>query len=390
MRTYKFRLYTNKNKRLHRTIDTAGRIYNHMIALHRRYYRLYRKSLNVFCLQKHITKLKRTKRYAFWNILGSQSIQDIAQRIDRGYKLFFRNRAAGLPSRPPGFRKVKKYRSFTLKQAGWKLPGGNRVRILGEDYRFVKSREIPGEIKTVTIKRDALGYLWISFAVEEERSLQPSRTMTGKIAGMDFGLKTFLTLDNGEKVVSPLFFTQGSRRIAKANQSLSRKKRGSKNRRKARMNLAREHWKIACRREDFQWKLVLSLVRSYDILCVEDLNIKAMQRLWGRKISDLGFADFLRKLEYLCFREGKQLLKIDRWYPSSKTCSSCGSVLETLSLSKRKWTCPECHAHHDRDINAAVNIRNEGLRVLSINSVGASTDMPETVRPEISGVLQRA
>lgn len=390
MRTYKFRLYTNKNKRLHQTIDTAGRIYNHMIALHRRYYRLYRKSLNVFRLQKHITKLKRTKRYAFWNTLGSQSIQDIAQRIDRGYRLFFRNRKAGLPSRPPGFRKVKKYRSFTLKQVGWKFLEDSRIRILGSTYRFVQSRKIPGEIKTVTIKRDALGYLWISFAVEEERILQPSCTMTGKIAGMDFGLKTFLTLDNGEQVASPLFFKQGSRRIAKANQSVSRKQRGSKNRRKARRNLAREHWKISCRREDFQWKLALSLVRSYDILCVEDLNIKAMQKCWGRKISDLGFSDFLKKLEYLCAREGKTLVRIDRWYPSSKTCSSCGSVLGTLSLSERKWTCPECHTHHDRDINAAVNIRNEGLRMLSMNSVGASTDMPEAVRPEISGVLQRA
>jgi putative transposase len=214
--------------------------------------------------------------------------------------------------------------------------------------------------------------------------------MTGKIAGMDFGLKTFLTLDNGEKESSPLFFKQGSKRIAKANQSVSRKQRGSKNRRKARKSLAREHWKISCRREDFQWKLALSLVRSYDILCVEDLNIKAMQRLWGRKISDLGFSDFLKKLEYLCAREGKALVRIDRWYPSSKTCSSCGSVLETLSLSERKWTCPECHTHHDRDINAAVNIRNEGLRMLSMNSVGASTDMPEAVRPETSGVLQRA
>lgn len=168
-KTYKFKLYRAKqNKHLHQQIDIAGLIYNHCIALHRRYYRLFGKSLSQYDLMKHLTKLKKLPRYAHWNLVGSQAIQDIAQRIDRAYKLFFGNLKRKVKTAPPSFKKVKKYTSFTLKQAGWKLLEGNRVYIQGRIYKYSKSRAIPTGVKTVTVKRDTLGNLWLYFVVEEE------------------------------------------------------------------------------------------------------------------------------------------------------------------------------------------------------------------------------
>jgi putative transposase len=192
----KFKLYRHqRNALLHKRIDIAGCIWNHCIALHRRYYRLAGKHLNQFDLMRHLTRLKKLSRFTFWNELGSQAIQDIAQRIDRAYRLFFRNLKQGTKTSPPKFRKVKKYRSFTLKQAGWKLLGGNKVRIQGYVYKFCQSRDIIGSVKTVTVKRDTLGELWVIFVVENQVEV-PNRT--GNIAvGFDFGLKIFLTASDG-------------------------------------------------------------------------------------------------------------------------------------------------------------------------------------------------
>ena len=376
MRTYTFKLYhAKRNRRLHQTINVAGCIWNHLIALHRRYYRRYQKSLNAFRIQLHITKLKRTKRFAFWNKLGSQAIQDVAQRIDRAYKLFFRNLKHGLKTAPPNFRAVKKYRSFTLKQAGWKLLSGNRVVIMGTEYKYCKSREVAGKVKTVTVKRDAVGDLWLFFVVDEGQV--PVEVRSGESVGLDFGLKTFLTTSKDERLESPLFFKRNAELLKSLSRKLSRKKPGSNNRRKARLALARAHRRTANQRRDFHFKTALALAKEYALVVVEDLNLKAMQRLWGRKISDLGHAAFLNILSWECFKNASQLLKINRFYPSSKTCSICGHVLAELPLSVRSWQCPTCDCVHDRDLNAAKNIER----------VGASTLKGEDVRPDVSGCL---
>lgn len=379
MRTYVFKLYqSKKHRRLHRTIDVAGCIWNHLIALHRRYYHRYQKSLNITRIQLHITKLKKTKRFAFWSTLGSQAIQDIAQRIDRAYRLFFRNLKHGLKTAPPNFRAVKKYRSFTLKQAGWKLLPKNRVVIMGKEYKYFKSREVAGKVKTVTVKRDSVGDLWLFFVVEEGEV--PIEVRSGEIVGLDFGLKTFLTTSKGEYIQSPLFFKRNAKLLKDLSRKLSRKKPGSNNRSKARLALARAHRRTANQRRDFHFKTALALAREYVPVVVENLNLKAMQRLWGRKISDLGHAAFLNILSWECFKNGSRLLKIDRFYPSSKTCSKCGYALAELPLSMRSWQCPICSAVHDRDINAAKNIQR----------VGASTLKGEDVRPASAGCLCRS
>lgn len=370
MKTFCFKIYNSKrNKHLHRSINLAGNIYNHLIALHKRYYRLYGKHLSANKLKKHITKLKRTKKYSYWNNIGSQAIQDIAERIDRGYKLFYRNLKHGIKSAPPSFKKVQKYKSFTLKQAGHKLHDDNSITIMGKKYKYHKSREIEGKIKTITIKKDALKdiYLYIVCQLEETEA----KPRSGKSVGLDFGLITFLTTSDGSKIVSPLFFKQSSKKIKKLNRALSSKKKGSNNRKRSRLDLVRSHKRIANQRKDFHFKLAKELAEKYSVICIEDLNLKAMQCLWGKKVSDLGFADFVRILEYQCSKTGTRLIKIDRFYPSSKTCSHCGYVLAELPLAVRNWVCPNCNTTHDRDINAAINIHR----------VGTSTLTGEAVRP---------
>lgn len=367
MLTYKFKLYqSEKNRMLDSRIDIAGIIYNHCIALHKRYYRIYGKSLNVYQLQKHITKLKKLERFQFWNMLGSQAIQDITERIDKAYKLFFGNLKRGVRTAPPGFKKVKKYSSFTLKQAGWKLIGSNRLVVMGVTYKFSKSRNIIGRIRTVTIKRSKAGELYAYFVTDLEVS--KPETLTGNSAGFDFGLKTFLSVSDGTSIESPLFLKQALNRKAKLQKRFARCKRGSSNWHSLKYTLAKLDEKIANQRRDFFFKLAHELTDRFDHLFFETLNLKGMQRLWGRKVSDLAFGTFLDILQYVATTKGKVVHFIDRWYPSSQLCNCCGYRTK-LELSDRRWRCPQCQTEHDRDTNAANNIHCEGASSLGLGDV---------------------
>ncbi len=355
IKTYKYKLYkTKKLKHLHRLINLSGSIYNHCIALHKRYYRLYGKTLNINRLQKHITKLKKLDKYSRWKELGSQAIQEITERIDNGYKKFFRHEN----KRPPAFKKVKKYKSFKLKgKTGYKI-NYNVITINKKNYKFWLSREIDGDIKTLSVKRDTLGDVYLFITLDDY--FNPKHTISGKSAGMDFGLKTFLTMYDGniiDKKDSPLHFLKKIDGIRKLSKAVSKKKKGSNNRKRAVLNLARFHRKIANQRLYFFFKLANEL-STFDNIFIEDLNLKAMQMLWGRKVSDVSFAKFIKILE-----TKTKVIKIDRFYPSSKICSECGYIYNDLSLKERYWYCPECGVWHDRDENAAKNIYVEGFRI---------------------------
>jgi len=365
MKTLKFKLYSHKrNKYLKRTINAAGVIYNHCIALHKRYYRMWGKHLNCAKLQAHIAKLR--KRNPFWQLVGSQAVQDICQRIEKAYQLFFKHHQKGV--RPPGFKKVKKYKSFTLKQAGYKFLGSNRIKIGNRVYQYWQSREIPGKVKTLTIKRTRLGELFLIVVVDSGNELA-IKSEPSSIAGFDFGLKTFLTCDDGSTIESPQFLKQSLNAIKKASQQLSRKQKGSSNREKARKHLVRKYEDVTNRRSDWFWKLAHNLTNRFDVLCFETLNLKGMQRLWGRKISDLAFGEFLEILEFLATKKGKQIIFINPWYPSSKTCSHCGFMLCSLDLSVREWRCPSCQSVNGRDENAARNICAVGASTVKLGNV---------------------
>jgi putative transposase len=233
--------------------------------------------------------------------------------------------------------------------------GGNRVKIGSRVDQFCQSREIEGTVKTLTIKRTPLGELFMVVVVDDDSNPE-IEVKTGKIAGFDFGLKTFLTCSDGDKIESPQFFKQSLNAIKKASRQHSKKLKGSSNRERARKNLVRKYEDISNRRRDWFWKLAHELTDKFNILCFETLNLKGMQRLWGRKISDLAWGEFLQILEWVAKKKGKQLVFVDRWYPSTKTCSGGGHILESLNLSVREWRCPSCQSINGRDENASRNI----------------------------------
>lgn len=357
-RIYKFRMYRNDKRdgHLHQQINVAGLVWNHALALQRRYYRLTGKYIGLGRLKKHIAKLRmKTQRYAFWKDLGSQAVQDVLERLDKAYQRFF-VKQSGLPR----FKKVKKYRSFTLKQAGWKLLDSDdkrygKIQIGKREYKFVQHRQINGVIKTVTVKRDSAGRLWLCFSVFEKLWI-PEGVSAGEIGGFDFGLQTFLTDHTGHKYLSPEFFKQELHRVKTHNRAVSRKVKGSNNRRKAGWMLARTHIRVGDKRRDFHFQLAHDLCDKYDLLVFETLNMDAMKRLWGRKVSDLGFAQFVKIVEWVAFKRGKRVIFLDRWTPTTQICSNCGER-QKLGLKQRIFACGHCGLVLDRDHNAAINIR---------------------------------
>ncbi len=362
--TYKYKLYSrcDRNRYIHQDIDAFAGVYNHFIGLHKRYYRRFKKYPSKFTLIKHLTKLKKTARFSRWRLLPSQALQNVIERIDFGYQKFFDREN----KRPPKFRSRFRYQSYTLKQAGYAFLDGNKIQIgfglcgtIKRIFRYHKSRDFDREsVKTVTIKRDRVGDLWLCVVAKAE-SFKLSIAKTGKTAGFDFGLKTYLTASDNTRMQSPQFFKRNARMIKKANQQLSRKQNGSNNRHRARSNLASVHRRVANQRRNYHWQLAHHLCKQYDAMYFETLNIKAMQRLWGRKISDLGFFDFLAILKYVAEKTGKEFEQIDKWLPTSKTCSACGKVKEKLALRERIFRCG-CGHVMDRDLNAAINIHRWG------------------------------
>ena len=396
MKTYKFKMYSNHgNRELHKTIDGHAHVWNHCVALQRRYYTIYGKYISKFRLINHISKLKRLPKFSHWNQLPSQAIQDVAARIDKGYRAMFEARAIGKKWGRPRFKPRRKYKSFTLLQAGWKLLSGNKIRIGKYVYQYFKSRDVFGNPKRCTIKRDAIGDIYICILTDY---VEPdlNRVMTGNSAGFDFGLKRYLTghrgigcidcneinsADSRHDIESPQFFVvepqcQLTRRgstlnavstlsnvpIATTPESVSSQRI---------VNVQDLTWHgNTARLNANAWKLAHELTNAYDEIRLEDLNLKGMKSLWGRKVSDLAFADFVKKLVYIAKRKGVKIKFIDKWYPSSKTCSTCGAVNEALNLRDRNWQCSDCGTTHDRDRNAAINIFR----------VGASTHEGEDVR----------
>ena len=365
MKTFCFKLYrAQRNEKLNRQINAAGLIWNHCLALHKRYYQLFGKYLQKSVLQKHLTKLKRLKKFAYLKEIGSQAVQDVTDRIDRAYRLFFNNVQRKVKCSPPKFKRVRKYKSFTLKQAGWKIESWhNTIIINNQAYRYFKSREIVGKVKTVTVKRDSTGDIFIFVVTDYEENEVIART--GKSVGYDFGFKEkILIASDGKDILAPSFLRSNMKALKRASKSLSKKKFDSKKRERARLELARIYRQTDNQRKDFHWKMAQRLCSEYALICVEDLSLKGLQRNHGRKMQDYGFGMFLQILKYVAKLMGTTIIEVDRFFASSQLCSECGEKNpETKDLNVRDWRCPKCGAYHDRDTNAAKNILNKGIRI---------------------------
>ncbi len=379
-RTYKYRLYRSdkRDKHLHHQINFAGMVWNHALKLQKHYYHLTGKYIALGVLKAHIAKLRmKTVRFAFWQTLGAQAVQDVLERLDTGYQRFFKH----LAKRPPKYKKVRERKSFTLKQTGWKLLDGNKIQISGRIYKFVRHRPLQGDIKTLTIKRDAVQRLWLYFSVSEQANL-PKETTSSQVAGFDFGLKTFLTDHTGKPHVSGLHHRHALRRLRTLQARKDKKPHGSNNRRKAAKLISRAHIRIADQRRDAHYKLAHELCDRYDVLCFEDLNIAAMKALWGRKVSDLAFSQFLNILKYVASTRGKTVVQIGRWEPTTGKCSCCG-YLQKMELRERTFHCGGCGRVLDRDHNAAMNIYDAGASAYTNREV-VSRVPPKTRRLVLS------
>ena len=384
MRTFKYKLQNHKrNKHLHRDLEIIAHVHNHFVALCRRHYRIYGqcegyKRLTFSRMSKHLTKLKRLDKFAHWHIPFSWAVQNALKRIERGYINFFENRA----KRPPKFRSRKKYRSMTFDGSQVKIePVADaehgirrspvaKICIRRRWYRFWSSRPIEGNIKQVTVKRDTLGDFYLTITTDDE-GLTPE-PLTGETAGFDFGLKTFLTCSDETKYESPLFYKRSATHVAKASRSLSKKKQGSNNREKARKHLARAHRKIQRQREDNHFKLAIDLVRKFDFCFFEDLNLKGMARLWGKKVLDLAFGDFMLKIRWQAHKRCKRVETINRWTATTTVCHSCGQKHAFIDLKVREWRC-SCGIKHDRDVNAAKVVHKVGTSTFAGESVRLAT-----------------
>jgi putative transposase len=369
-RTYKYRLYRcdKRDVFLHQQINIAGCIWNHALALHKRYYTLTGKYIPLNTLKAHIAHLRmKTLRFSNWKALGSQAVQDVLERLDEAYARFFNH----LAKRPPKFKQVKGYSSFTLKQAGYRLLEGNKVRIGSKTYKFIQHRDLQGDIKTLTVKRDRLGRFWLCFSVVE-KILEPSPSATSEVAGFDFGLKTFLTDHTGKGYLSPLFYKQELKRIQSLSRRKDKKPDGSNNRRKAARLLARAHIRISDKRRDYHFQLAHDLCDQFDVLVFEDLNLAGMKALWGRKVSDLGFGQFMEIVKDVAWKRGKRMEQISRWERTTGNCSACGHQ-QSLELHQRTFHCDACGLTLNRDHNAALNIRARALAHTTLEVVSPAS-----------------
>lgn len=357
MIAYKYKLYQSKQtKHLDAMLREAAWVWNHALALQKRYYRRYHKYIDVVRI-----KGKWVRWFGKSSRLHSQTIQEVLERLDASYQRFFKH----IQTRPPKFKKSDWFTSFRFKQGGYSLNGNvftiNKIK---KRYKFSLSRPYVGvgAIKGVTVKRSSLGEYYIVLSIEAEGK-PIGKTHNGASVGIDFGLKTYMTLSDGTRIQSPRFLKQGMNAKKKADRKISLCKKESNHRRLARMAKVRIEERITNQRDNWQWLLAHELCRTYDIICIEDLLLTDMTKKWGRKMQDLAHGKMIAKLEYLAPRYGVTVKKIDRYFPSSKLCD-CGHIRNSLSLHDREWACPVCGAHHDRDLHAANNILRQGIASL--------------------------
>ena len=360
-RTYKYQIREHpQNMRLGNMLDDLGDVHNHFLKLEKRYYRIYSKYAGRFRLQPHLTKLiQRTKPHWAW--IPRDTLDEVIIRIHITYERFF-DGLGGLPK----FKRKARYRSAKFK-TGYKLEEGH-VRISFKEwdessqslkftkrwFSFHQHREWQGKVCYIQILRDATGTYWL-YIVTNDSTTEPYLA-TGESVGIDFGMDTYLTLNTGEKIQSPQFLKHALKELRTLNKSLSRKVKGSNNWWRAIRELARLYRHIVNQRRDWHFKLATDLCRRFDLIATETLNLDGMKRLWGRKVSDFSFGQFVEILKYKCIKHKRKFCQVGQWTATTKPCSDCGNHNENLSLSDRQWTCPECGSHHDRDVNAAINI----------------------------------
>jgi putative transposase len=361
-RAYKSRIYPTKKQQLAlaKSFGCCRWFWNYSLNLCQQTYKATGKGLSRGAIQGLLPNLK--KEYPWLSGAYSQCLQVVALNLSTAYKNFFEKRA-GFPSfkSKQGRQSISYPANVKLDKDYIKLPGK-----VGKIY-CKQDRKFDGQIKTVTVSLNPDGKYFASVLVDDGKET-PQASSKGKAIGIDLGLTHFCITSDGSKFDNPRHTKKYARNLEKKQQKLSHKKKGSNRRNKARKLVAKVHSKIRRVREDFLHKLSRKIVNENQVIAVENLNVKGMVRNHNLAsfISDVGWGQFCTMLKYKSEWEGKTYLEVDRFFASSKTCNVCLNKVDSLGLDIRSWTCDKCQTKHDRDVNAAINIRNEALRILSL------------------------
>lgn len=348
--SHKIRIYPNREQEqfLKKSCGVARFVYNWGLAEWQNQYKNDEKP-NYFKLKKQFNSIKK-QEFPFVCEVSKCCAETAFVNLGRAYKNFFDRR-----SKYPNFKKKGIHDSFGLANNCISVDGNHIKLAKMPPMRMAESLRFDGKIMSATVSRVADKW-YISIAVEIHHDLTLPKT--GKFAGVDLGVKDIAITSDGCKFANPRWIHKSEKKLKRLQRELARRKRASKRREKTRLRLARQHDRVANQRKDWIHKITTYLVRNYDVISLEDLNVRGMTKnhSLAKAITNVSFGEFNRQIEYKAQIYGKQIYRVDRFFPSSKTCSNCGCIQEKMPLKVREWTCPECGAHHDRDINAATNL----------------------------------
>ncbi|SIO35338.1 RNA-guided endonuclease TnpB family protein [Nitrosomonas cryotolerans] len=364
-RAHKFRFYPTFEQEtiLAQTFGCVRFVYNRMLRVRSDAWYTEKKRIGYHATSSLLTELKKEPEFEWLNKVSSVPVQQSLRHLQTAFGNFFAKRA-----KYPSFKSKHEKQSAEYTSSAFKWDGKSlKLAKMKDPLNIRWSRTLPKATKLTiaTVSKDSAGRCHVSMLCDDSVARKPR--VSGKV-GIDLGLTHFAILSTGEKIASPNTLRKNETRLAKLQRKLSKKRKGSANRQKARLKVARLHAGIADARKDFLHKLSTRLVNENQVIAVESLAVSNMKknRCLAKSISDAGWGEFVRQLEYKSLWYGRELVGIDRWYPSSKRCSGCGHTVNKMPLNVREWTCPECGSIHDRDINAARNVLAAGLAVLAL------------------------